>query len=92
MSKKNSREKKRERRVAAYHATIARIKKWRGVALLLGLVPFAGLTACDVGLAFACIQKEIYLGLWAAIVGAVVGLSIRLVLERRRFQQESQPG
>jgi hypothetical protein len=92
MSKKNSREKKRERLIAEYNTTIARIKKWRSVALFLGLVPFAGLTGCDVGLAFACIQREIYLGMWAAIVGAVVGLSIRLVLERRRFQQESPTG
>ncbi len=92
MTKKNSRERKRGREIAAHAATLARIKKWRRVALFLGLVPFAGLTACDVGLAFACIQREIYLGLWAAIVGAVVGLSIRLVLERRRFQQESPTG
>ncbi len=92
MTKKNSRDKKRERALTAYNATIARIKTWRRVALLLGLVLFAGFTACDVGLAFACIQREIYLGLWAAIVGAVVGLSIRLVLERRRFQQESPTG
>jgi membrane associated rhomboid family serine protease len=92
MSKKNSREKKRDREIALYKATLVRIKKWRSVALFLGLVPFAGLTACDVGLAFACIQREIYLGMWAAIVGAVVGLSIRLVLERRRFQQRTPSG
>lgn len=88
----HAKDKKRERALAQHNATLARIKKWRSIGLFLGLVPFAGLTACDVGLAFACIQREIYLGMWAAIVGAVVGLSIRLVLERRRFQQESHPG
>ena len=57
-----------------------------------GLVPLVGLTACDAGLAIACLPREIYLGIWAAIVGAFAGLSIRLVLERRRFQQQSPPG
>ena len=87
-----SRDKKRDRLLAEHAGTMARIKKWRSVALLVGLVPFAGVTACDIGLAFACIQREVYLGMWAAIVGAVVGLSIRLVLERRRFQQRTHPG
>ncbi len=69
-----------------------RIKKWRGIGLYLGLVPLVGLTACDIGLAIACLPREIYLGIWAAVVGAVVGLSIRLVLERRRYQQHAPPG
>ncbi len=72
--------------------SIARIKKWRGIGLYLGLVPLAGLTACDVGVSIACLPREIYLGIWAAVVGAVVGLSIRLVLERRRSQQHSPHG
>ena len=87
-----AKEKRRDRLDAEHTVTIARIRKWRSGALLLGLVPFAGVTACDVGLVFACIQREIYLGMWAAIVGAVVGLSIRLVLERRRFQQRTHRG
>lgn len=92
MSRNVRRGKKEERRIAQHRATLARIRKWRTVALYLGLVPFVGLTACDVGVALACIPREVYLGLWAAIVGAVVGLSIRLVLERRRFQQGSEAG
>ncbi|HEY8648517.1 MAG TPA: hypothetical protein VIM50_03985 [Candidatus Limnocylindria bacterium] len=71
---------------------IERIKKWRGIGLFGGLVPLGGLTACDIGLAIACLPREIYLGIWAAVVGAVVGLSIRLVLERRRFQHHPPPG
>ncbi len=84
--------RKRAKEIALHQETIARIKKWRTVALILGLGPFIGLTACDVGLAIACLPPEIYLGAWAAIVGAVVGLSIRLVLERRRFQQQTPTG
>ena len=84
--------KKRVRDVAEHDARILRIKRGRSIALFLGVAPLAGLTACDIGLAFACLPREIYLGIWAAIVGAVIGLSIRLVLERRRFQQRSHPG
>lgn len=92
MSKKSGRDKKRERLVAQHNERILRIRKWRSVGLFLGLVPFAGVTACDIGVVIACLPNEIYLGMWAAIVGAVVGLSIRIVLERRRFQQQSHPG
>ena len=84
--------KKRERQIAEHDARILRIKRGRSIALFLGVVPLVGLTACDIGLAIACLPREIYLGIWAAIVGAVIGLSIRLVLERRRFQQQSHPG
>ena len=81
-----------QRRAKEYETRVERIKRWRGIGLMLGLVPLAGLTACDIGLSIACLPREIYLGIWAAVVGAVVGLSIRLVLERRRFQQHPPPG
>ena len=81
-----------QRREQEHELRIERIKKWRGIGLYLGLVPLVGLTACDIGVSIACLPREIYLGIWAAVVGAVVGLSIRLVLERRRFQQHPPPG
>ena len=81
-----------QRRAKEHERRIERIKRWRGIGLFLGLVPLVGLTACDIGLAIACLPREIYLGIWAAVVGAVVGLSIRLVLERRRSQQHSPRG
>ena len=81
-----------QRRAKEHERRIERIKRWRGIGLFLGLVPLVGLTACDIGLAIACLPREIYLGIWAAVVGAVVGLSIRLVLERRRYQQHAPPG
>jgi hypothetical protein len=84
--------KKRDRLQAEHAARRLRIKRWRTVSLSLGIIPLVGLTACDVGLVIACLPREIYLGMWAAIVGAVAGLSIRLVLERRRFEQQSRPG
>ena len=88
----HSRDKKRDRQTAQHNARLHRIKRWRTVALLIGLVPLVGSQSCDWGLTIACVPREIYLGIWAAIFGAVVGLSIRLVLERRRFEQRSPPG
>ena len=90
--RKNARPTRAESRSKEHEARNERIKRWRGIGLFLGLVPLAGLTACDIGLSIACVPREIYLGIWAAVVGAVVGLSIRLVLERRRFQQHAPPG
>ena len=89
---RSSQVKKQARRLAEHNARMERIKRSRTFAMFGGLVPLVGLTACDAGLAIACLPREIYLGIWAAIVGAFAGLSIRLVLERRRFQQQSPPG
>lgn len=85
-------QKKRERALARHTARLARIRVWRTIAMFLGLIPFAGSVGCDAGLVALCLPREIYLGIWAAIVGAVIGLSIRLVLERRRFEQQSPSG
>ena len=92
VAKKTGRDKKRDRALAEHNVRERRIKRWRTVALFIGLVPLVGSGSCEWGLVIACIPREIYLGIWAAIVGAVVGLSIRLVLERRRFEQQSSPG
>ncbi len=49
-----------------------------------GLVPFAGSLACDAGLQLFCLPWSWYMAIWAVVFGAFVGLSIRLVRERRR--------
>ena len=55
--------------------------------LAVGFVPLAGIVGCGTfGLALACaVPRDWYFALWAAVVGSIVGLTIRLVLERRRF-------
>ena len=63
------------------------------VAKAAGLVPLVGSLACDGGLLVLCVPWSWYMGAWAAVFGAFVGLSIRLVRERRRFEaQQSRAG
>lgn len=77
-------------RQAQYLATAARLRRLRVGVLALGFIPLAGIVGCGtLGLSVACaVPRDWYFGLWAAVVGSVVGLTIRLVLERRR----SEPG
>ena len=85
MSKKR-RPAKRDRAVAEYRARETRLKRYRTVAGFLGLIPLIGLLACDGGLLAFCVPWSWYMAIWAAVFGAFVGLSIRLVRERRRFE------
>lgn len=63
-----------------------RLKRYRTMAGFLGLIPLAGSLACDGGLLVFCVPWSWYMAIWAAVFGAFVGLSIRLVRERRRFE------
>jgi len=78
--------KRRERDLAEHTARETRLKRTRTVVGFLGLVPLIGSVACDGGLPFLCVPWSWYMAGWAAVFGAFVGLSIRLVRERRRFE------
>lgn len=81
-------EKRRARERAAYLARTARIRRTRTIVGALGLVPLAGSFGCEAAIAFACaLPREAYLAIWAAVFGAFLGLSIRLVRERRRYER-----
>ena len=77
---------KRDRVVAEWKARETRLKRYRTVVGFLGLVPLVGLLACDGGLLLFCVPWSWYMAVWAAVFGAFVGLSIRLVRERRQFE------
>jgi hypothetical protein len=79
---------RRERELAEWHGRETRLKRYRTVAGFLGLVPLAGSFACDAGVAFFCVPWSWYIGLWAAVFGAFIGLSIRLIRERRQFEAQ----
>jgi hypothetical protein len=85
MSKKR-RPAKRDRAVAEYRVRETRLKRYRTVVGFLGLIPFIGSLACDGGLVVFCVPWSWYMAIWAAVFGAFIGLSIRLVRERRRFE------
>ena len=81
-----------EQAVAEYRGRALRLKRLRTIVAFLGLVPLAGSVACDGGLLLFCVPWSWYMGLWAAVFGAFVGLSIRLVRERRRFEAQQPRG
>ena len=76
---------KRDRERAEYKAREMRLKRYRTVVGFVGLAPLVGSLACDGGLLVFCVPWSWYMGVWAAVFGAFVGLSIRLVRERRQF-------
>lgn len=77
-----------ERALAEYTARVDRLKRLRTVVGFLGLVPLAGSFGCDGGLQLLCIPWTWYMGVWAAVFGAFIGLTIRLIRERRQFEAE----
>jgi len=77
---------RRDRELAEWQAREIRLKRYRTVAGFMGLVPFAGSFGCDAGLGILCVPWSWYMAVWAAVVGAFIGLSIRLVRERRQFE------
>jgi hypothetical protein len=79
---------KRDRELAAYATRQTRLKRARTLVGFLGLVPFVGSLACDGGLLLFCVPWSWYMAVWAAIFGAFVGLTIRLVRERRQFEAQ----
>ena len=76
------------RRREHYLATTRRLRRLRVGILAVGFVPLAGVVGCGTfGIALACaVPQDWYFALWAAVVGSILGLTIRLVLERRRFE------
>jgi hypothetical protein len=75
-----------ERELADWKSREARLRRYRTVAGFLGLVPLAGSFACDAGVPLFCVPWSWYMAVWAAVFGAFIGLSIRLIRERRQFE------
>ncbi len=92
MSRKKKQLSKRERALAEYEARQRGLRKARGVVGFLGFVPLAGSFVCDLGVTSLCVPWSWYMLMWAGIFGAFVGLTIRLVRERRQFEARSRAG
>jgi hypothetical protein len=84
-----------QRRRAQYEQERRRLVRQRTVILVLGLIPFV---AAVVNLPFGPLDflglspRDGWLMVWAALVGSFLGLTIRLVLERRRFERGAANG
>ena len=95
MAKKKRGEREAERKREAFHASQQRLGRRRTIVGLLGIVPFAASLVCGAGtpLEFLCVLPQSWwLLVWAALFGSFLGLTIRLVLERRRFERGTQGG
>ena len=89
MSRRKKRKgSRRDRELVEYHAREQRLKRMRTTVGFLGLIPFVGQIACDAGVLLFCVPWSWYMAIWAGVFGAFVGLSIRLVRERRRFEAQ----
>ncbi len=59
----------------------------------LGFIPLVGALGCGSGVAFLCaIPQEWWLAIWAALFGSFLGITIRLILDRRKFQRGAASG
>ena len=87
--------KAEERRRAKYAEDRKRLERRRTVIGLLALIPLA---AWALQLPFGPLDfvgispRDGWLLIWAALFGSFLGLTIRLVLERRRFERAAASG
>ncbi|MEK7862497.1 MAG: hypothetical protein AAB295_04450 [Chloroflexota bacterium] len=91
MAKKKKRgDREAEKRRAAFLEQQRRLKRRRTIVGALGFLPLAAAVfGCTGGpLDVLClVPREVWMLLWAALFGSFLGLTIRLVLERRRFDR-----
>jgi len=78
-------EDKRREAFTAQQRSLARRRTFIGA---LGFIPLVGALGCGSGVAFLCaIPQEWWLAIWAALFGSFLGITIRLILDRRKFQR-----
>ena len=84
-----------ERRRAKYAADRKRLERRRTIIGMLALIPLAAWAA---QLPFSPLDfiglpaRDGWLLIWAALFGSFLGLTIRLILERRRFERAAANG
>ena len=94
MAKKKRVVREAEKRRVDYAQRRKRLQRQRNVIGFLGLVPLAFSLGCGTGTPFDALcflPRDIWLFVWAALLGSFIGLTIRLILERRRFQRAERP-
>ncbi|MGH2379420.1 MAG: hypothetical protein ACRDGT_13235 [Candidatus Limnocylindria bacterium] len=80
--------KAESRRREAFELRMARLRRIRTVVGALGFVPLvASLLAASGVEILGVVPREIYLGIWAAIFGTFLGLTVRMWRERRAFKR-----
>ena len=90
MTKKKRALREVDKKRAEFVASQQRIGRRRNFVGLLGVFPLAASLGCGnvPFLDLLCtIPREWWLLIWAGLFGSFLGLTIRLVLERRKFQK-----
>jgi hypothetical protein len=82
-----------ERRRETFEAKQLSLRRRRTFIGALGFVPLGGALGCGAGAEILCVvPREAWLAIWAALFGSFLGLTIRLFLERRKFQRGATGG
>ncbi len=82
-----------EKRRESFEASQLSLRRRRTFIGALGFIPLAGALGCGTGLQFLCqVPQEWWLAIWAALFGSFLGITIRLALERRKFQRGAASG
>jgi hypothetical protein len=82
-----------EKRRADFETQQRSLTRRQRIIGLLGFVPLAGALGCNAGVQLFCaVPREWLLAIWAALFGSFLGISIRIVLDRRKFRRGAQSG
>jgi hypothetical protein len=94
VAKKKRADREAERRRIAFETEQRKIVRRRTVigllGVALGIVPFIVSLSCPTGTLvdqLCAVPVNVWLLIWAASFGSFLGLTIRLILERRRFER-----
>jgi hypothetical protein len=86
---KRSENKRRE----TFEAAQRSLRRRRIFIGALGFIPLTGALGCGVGVPLLCqVPQEWWLAIWAALFGSFLGITIRLALERRKFERGAPSG
>lgn len=95
MAKKRRVDREAERRRAAFAERQRTLGRRRTVVGVLGFVPLLASLGCGSGTpldALCVLPRDVWLLIWAALFGSFLGITIRLILERRRFERGTAGG
>src|SRR3954467_5811535 len=95
MAKKKRGDREAERREREHAAKQRSLTRRRTIVGFLSFIPLLAAVGCGTGtpLDLLCfVSRDIWLLTWAALFGSFLGLTIRLILERRRFERAATGG
>jgi hypothetical protein len=95
LSKKKRPDRDAEKRRLAFYAGQRSLARRRTIIGILGFIPLAASLGCGLGPPFdllCFVPRDLWLLIWAALFGSFLGLTIRLIRERRRFERRTPGG